>query len=94
MAARKPGDAPADTAPADAPPADAIADRGAQDHEQADIETGGEPQPGLYPADDLPRRAGTPSAKDGGERNEKRGKPTARDAAGNKQPGYAEKGEA
>ena len=32
-------------------------------------------------------------AKDGGEKIEKRGKPTARDAAGNKQPGYAEKGE-
>jgi hypothetical protein len=31
---------------------------------------------------------------DDGEKNEKRGKPTARDAAGNKQPGYAEKGEA
>jgi hypothetical protein len=56
MADRKPGD----------PPADAIADRGAQDHELADIETGGEPQPGLYPADDLPERKGdiTPEAPD------------------------------
>lgn len=54
MADRKPGD----------PPADAIADRGVQDHELADIETGGEPQPGLYPADGLPERAGdiTPDA--------------------------------
>jgi hypothetical protein len=33
------------------------------------------------------------SAKDDGEDNETRGKPTARDAAGNKQPGYARKGE-
>jgi hypothetical protein len=56
MADRKPGD----------PPADAIADRGAQDHELADIETGGEPQPGLYPADGLPERKGdiTPDAPD------------------------------
>jgi len=56
MADRKPGD----------PPADAIADRGAQDHELADIETGGEPQPGLYPADGLPEREGdiTPDAPD------------------------------
>jgi hypothetical protein len=33
-------------------------------------------------------------AKDDGETNETRGKPTARDAAGNKQPGYADDGEA
>ena len=33
-------------------------------------------------------------AKDLGEANETRGKPTARDAAGNKQPGYADKEEA
>jgi hypothetical protein len=54
MADHKPGD----------PPADAIADRGAQDHELADVETGGEPQPGRYPADDLPNRDGdiTPDA--------------------------------
>jgi hypothetical protein len=54
MADRKPG----------APPPDATADRGAQDHEQADIETGGEAQPGLYPADDIENRAGdiTPDA--------------------------------
>lgn len=56
MADRKPGD----------PPADATADRSAQDHELADIETGGEARPGLYPADDLPNREGdiTPDAAD------------------------------
>jgi hypothetical protein len=56
MADRKPGD----------PPADATTDRGAQDHELADIETGGTPEPGLYPADDLPERQGdiTPEAPD------------------------------
>jgi hypothetical protein len=56
MADRKPGDAPAD----------ATEDRGAQDHELADVETGGEAQPGLYPADDLPERAGdiNPDAPD------------------------------
>ena len=61
MADRKPGDPPAD-----ATPEDAIEDRAAQDHEQADIETGGEPRPGLYPADDLPNREGdvTPDAAD------------------------------
>ena len=32
-------------------------------------------------------------AKDDGEKNEKRGKPTVRDALGNKQPGYATNGE-
>jgi len=36
-------------------------------------------------------RAGA-KLKDDGEKIEKHGKPTARDAAGNKQPGYAEKG--
>ena len=56
MADRKPGD----------PPAEAIEDRDAQDHEQADIETGGEARPGLYPADDLANREGdiTPDAAD------------------------------
>jgi len=53
MADRKPGDPLAE-----ATPEDAIEDRGAQDHEQADIETGGAPQPGLYPADDLANREG------------------------------------
>jgi hypothetical protein len=54
MADRKPGD----------PPADATEDRAAQDHELADVETGGAPQPGRYPADDLPNRDGdiTPDA--------------------------------
>jgi len=48
------------------PPADATADREAQDHELADIDTGGRPRPGLYPADDLPNREGdiTPDAPD------------------------------
>ena len=56
MADRKPGD----------PPADATTDRSAQDHEEADIETGGEAQPGLYPADDIEDRDGdiTPDAAD------------------------------
>lgn len=46
------------------PPADAVEDRAAQDHEQADIETGGAPQPGRYPADDIENREGdvTPDA--------------------------------
>ena len=61
MADRKPGDPPAD-----ATPEDAIIDRSAQDHEQADIETGGVAQPGLYPADDIEDREGdiTPDAAD------------------------------
>jgi hypothetical protein len=61
MADRTPG-AP----PADATPDDAIRDRAAQDHELADIATGGTPQPGLYPADNPPNRAGdiTPDAPD------------------------------
>jgi len=48
------------------PPADATADRKAQDHELADIDTSGRPRPGLYPADDLPNREGdiTPDAPD------------------------------
>jgi hypothetical protein len=56
MADRKPGD----------PPADATTGRGAQDHEQADIETGGEARPGLYPADTVEDREGdiTPDAPD------------------------------
>jgi len=56
MPDRKPGD----------PPANATTDRGAQDHELADVATGGEPQPGRYPADDLPNRDGdvTPDAPD------------------------------
>ena len=47
-------------------PDDATEDREAQDHERADVETGGKPQPGRYPADDLPNRAGdvTPDAPD------------------------------
>jgi hypothetical protein len=54
-----------DRKPAD-PPADATADRAAQDHEQADIETGGETRPGLYPADSIENREGdiTPEAAD------------------------------
>lgn len=48
------------------PPADATVGREAQDHELADIETGGEPQPGLYPADAIENRDGdiTPDAPD------------------------------
>jgi hypothetical protein len=43
-----------------------FAGREAQDHELADIETGGEPRPGLYPADDIENREGdiTPDAPD------------------------------
>jgi len=54
MTDRKPGD----------PPADATTGREAQDHELADIETGGEPQPGRYPADAIENRHGdnTPGA--------------------------------
>ena len=50
--------------PADAAPKDAIEDRAAQDHELADIETGGTPQPGRYPADGIENREGdvTPDA--------------------------------
>ena len=60
MADRKPVAAPEDA------PEDAIADRDAQDHELADIETGGEPEPGLYPADDIENREGdiTPETAD------------------------------
>ena len=56
MADREPGE----------PPADATAGRSAQDHELADIETGGEPRPGLYPADAIENRDGdiTPDAPD------------------------------
>ena len=56
MADRQPGQ----------PPADATAGREAQDHELADIYTGGLPQQGRYPADDLPNRDGdiTPDAPD------------------------------
>jgi hypothetical protein len=45
-------------------PIEAIEDREAQDHELADIETGGEPQPGRYPADNIENREGdiTPDA--------------------------------
>jgi hypothetical protein len=48
------------------PPADAVAGREAQDHELADVETGGAPQPGRYPADRIPQRDGdiTPDAPD------------------------------
>lgn len=61
MADRKPGDPPAD-----ATPEEAIRDRSAQDHEQADIESGGEPRPGLYPADAIEDRESdiTPEAGD------------------------------
>ena len=56
MADRKPGEAPDD----------AIADRAAQDNEFADVETGGEPQPGRYPADSIEHTDGddTPDAPD------------------------------
>jgi hypothetical protein len=57
MADRKPGEAPPDS----------VADRAAQDHDYADVETGGAPQRGIdYPADDLPNRKGdiTPDAAD------------------------------
>ena len=52
----------------DAPPADAVADRAAQDHEQADVLTSpdGEPERDIdYPADPIERRDGadiTPDA--------------------------------
>jgi hypothetical protein len=61
MSESQPGESPADAAPQDA-----IAGREAQDHELADIETGGEPRPGLYPADDIENREGdiTPDAPD------------------------------
>jgi hypothetical protein len=45
-------------------PADAVKDRAAQDHELADVETGGKAIPGLYPSDSVPDRKGdiTPDA--------------------------------
>jgi hypothetical protein len=54
MPDRKPG----------APPADATEGREAQDHELADVETGGKPQPGRYPADTIENTEGdnTPDA--------------------------------
>jgi hypothetical protein len=54
-------------------------------------EAPGEP-PRTGPREGEARASARP--KDEGEKVEKRGKPTARDAAGNKQPGYAQKGEA
>jgi hypothetical protein len=56
----------ADSKPPQEVPEDATDDREAQDHEQADIETGGKPQPGRYPADDIENREGdiTPDAPD------------------------------
>ena len=56
MADRKPGE----------PPADATTGREAQDHEYADVETGGRPQPGRYPADTIEHTDGddTPEAGD------------------------------
>lgn len=56
----------ADSKPPQEVPEDAIENRDAQDHEQADIETGGAPQPGRYPADDIENREGdiTPDAPD------------------------------
>ena len=56
----------ADSKPGD-PPADATNGRSAQDHEYADVETGGRPQPGRYPADGIEERDGgdvTPDASD------------------------------
>jgi len=45
-------------------PADAVEDRAAQDHELADVESGGKATPGLYPSDSIPDRKGdiTPDA--------------------------------
>ena len=46
-------------------PADAVSERDAQKHDLAyDDDLGGEPEPGLYPADGLPNRKGdiTPDA--------------------------------
>ena len=52
-------------------------------------EAPGEP-PRTGPREDEARERAT---TDDGEKIEQRGKPTARDAAGDKQPGYARKGE-
>ena len=45
-------------------PEDAVEDRAAQQHDLAYEDAGGQPEPGLYPADDLPNREGdiTPDA--------------------------------
>jgi hypothetical protein len=50
----------------------------------------GEP-PRTGPREGEARAQAVSGAKDESEKIEKRGKPTARDAAGNKQPGYAKK---
>jgi hypothetical protein len=91
MSESQPGESPADAAPQDA-----IAGREAQDHELADIETGGEPRPGLYPADDIENREGETRQPQNSEPHhqgvadpEPADTPTARDALGKKQPGFA-----
>jgi hypothetical protein len=61
------------------PPADATTDRDAQDHEQASAEA---------------RRQKRPKEGQGVADAEPQDKPTARDARGNKQSGYATEGEA
>jgi hypothetical protein len=75
MADRKPG----------AVPEDAIADRDAQDHELADVETGGEPEPGRYPADAIENREGdiTPEAADPHVDRDTRVQPEPADEADN-----------
>jgi hypothetical protein len=54
----------------------------------SDHQAPGEP-PRTGPREDEARARAASGAKDESEKNETRGKPTARDAAGNKQPGYA-----
>lgn len=50
--------------PSGEPPADATAGREAQKHDLAYSDSGGEPEPGLYPADGIPECKGdiTPDA--------------------------------
>jgi len=54
----------------------------------SDHQAPGEP-PRTGQREDEARAQAVLGAKDDGEKNEKHGKPTARDAQGNKQPGYA-----
>jgi hypothetical protein len=54
----------------------------------SDHQAPGEP-PRTGPREGEARAQAVSGAKDESEKVEKRGKPTARDAAGNKQPGYA-----
>jgi hypothetical protein len=98
MADRKPGEGSHDA------PEDAVADRAAQKDDLAYEDAGGDPEPGLYPADAIEDRKGEAraqakphadlGAKQGVADPEPADKPTARDAHGHKEHGFAHSEEA